>query len=203
MTRAIDAAFPQYKQLEAGTNRALSTGVPSTLKDFRDAYFLAWKGAKAWAFNGLVAQEDSVVLTQTALIWNQAHSDSSTYVLQPGDLWDPAYAGVANLPHTGNGLLRLNVGPLKTPPKTPPKIVSLRLPGKSTSITATSVPTPVAAKVAAGVAVAAGSGVLVGIGYSLALGKAWDWAFDQAWSEVKSMMRSSGALETRNRKRRR
>ena len=216
-TRPIDSAFPQFAWLERPVSASpFGPFANPTSRQFRDAFFVAWKGAMANAFNLAPVLDDAHVLFTVLQYWNKAHSSSSHVDVVADDLFadpsntssKPTFAidnygtydptGQGSTPgYLGAGKIRINTGPLLNPPQTAGavKVAVLRL--RSTAVAA---PTPVAAKVAAGVAVAAGSGVLVGIGYSLALGKAWDWAFDQAWSEVKSMIRSSG---TRNRKRRR
>lgn len=189
----IQQLFPEYM--------SVVYVVPSAaLFPFHSAFVAAWKANKEYALNGQKCQDDETVLQHTVLLWNRAHSNSSTVMLGPTT---PGYMGsiVQNAISKASSALQkinsisgnsfvINTGPQKTFAVTLPEVLTLHIP-KAPTAPASS--TTSAGKTAVGVTAAAVSTVtLTAIVWSLATGKAWDWAFGQAWEEIKDVFDKGG-----------
>lgn len=213
-SRPIDAAFPQYAWLEQDPVTATSPffQLPQ-VGQFRQAFFAAWRGAKASAFNGSPVLDDADILLTALQVWNTAHSSETYHDLVADDLFiDPnnadsaairAYgpsSGIANPTfnlawhantnrpgYLGNGVIRINMGPQHAPPATAGavKTVSLRLRGAATELATSASSTSTTKKVAAYTGIVVGSAAL-GIG-------AWSLATHQGFFTVlKGLWHSTG-----------
>jgi hypothetical protein len=204
-TSPIEVLFPEYN--------ALMGGVPPELTDFHATFVAAWKANKEFALNGQKPQDDAIVLQHCVLVWNRAHSSSSTVSLTPltpgyeGSLVTTAISESSSTLKSANyidgdgftlftGPHRIFLVPLTFSPAADAAITG--------STATTSTPPATAAKTAVGVTAAAATTItLAAIVWSLATGKAWDWALGQAWEEIKEMIgdKPGGLAETRNRRR--
>ena len=84
--RPIDAAFQAYNHLEADFGFPFGgkfQPLPYILNEFNMAWISAWKANAAYALNGLKPQDDGAVLMRLLRTWNQAHEDSSVFLLAP------------------------------------------------------------------------------------------------------------------------
>jgi hypothetical protein len=163
--RAIDRAFPDYQAI-AQENTGSGTN-PIDL--FRAAFFVAWKANRAFALNGLTPQDDWQVLSYVTRTWNNAHAGSGSggnSLLLPGnghgtgaDFESALVGQILNLspgdPNLVGSRLKINLGPLKTPPRVAPTAAAASSPATST-----------AGKVAA----VAGLAAVAGVGGWIALG---------------------------------
>lgn len=107
--RPIDAAFPQYKQLE------FDSQVPPAnagYAAFINGYFGAWQAAQEYNFNGVVAPgfttsqrglDDILALQKFWQMWNFAHSPSSTHTVNPApNGWPDLLGQLAPRPAPGH-----------------------------------------------------------------------------------------------------
>lgn len=204
--RPIDAAFPQYKQLEYDNNAVTNSGVDSGFAAFVRGYFGAWLSNKEFSFNGLQPpgsdptkpnQDDLAAFEQFVMLWNRAHSNSSTYTINPSpngfndtlrQLADPTehiyyyvqilvneaatsrYSGILD---QGQRTLTINTGP--SPAVAP-------VSGTPSSATKTSS----AAKIAGGTVVATGVAMAaIGV-YAIATKQPIAAVFSKSWNAVRS-----------------
>lgn len=75
-TPASDYFLSKYAQTQA-TLGALK--ISTSLNDFQNMFFQAWKANQEYALNGLTPQPDSTVLLTTIHAWNRAHPITSPY----------------------------------------------------------------------------------------------------------------------------
>lgn len=118
--RPIDFAYPEFYYIE---RPKLPAGAPPIVVDFYNSFLATWMGNAEYALNGIKPQDDLTMLVQFTTVWNIAHSDSSTFDIGPGDIWDANYSAVKNIPFRFQndspaysiygGKLRINTGPRK------------------------------------------------------------------------------------------